>query len=129
MANFEVFDRRTRPVPSQATITLQKRGTFSLNRAAFRALGEPEAVELLYDRAERLVGLRNATVDNPFAYPVRKQQNAASYLIAGKAFAQHYGISVGVTRRWPAQMVEGILAIDLKEPGQEVVTRRGGQES
>ena len=124
MANFEVFDRRTRPVSNQATVTIQKRGNFSLNRAAFVALEEPEAVELLYDRVEKLIGMRKAEVTNPIAYPVRKQQNAASYLVAGNLFAQFYGIPVGVTRRWDVKMMGNVLAIDLKEEGREVMSRR-----
>ena len=124
MANFEVFDRRSRPVSHQPTVTLQKRGNFSLNRAAFNALGDPEAVELLYDRTERLIGMRSASLNNRLAYPVRKQQNAASYLIAGNAFNQFYGIETGSTRRWNAVMSDDILVVDLKQQAQVVVSNR-----
>ena len=128
MPDFEVFNRRARPVSKQPVITLQKRGTFSLNEAAFIALGEPEVVELLYDRTEKLVGMRKVGPDNAYAYPVRKQQNAASYLVAGNAFSQYYGIPVGVTRRWSARLMENVLVIDLKEPGQEVINHRARKQ-
>lgn len=125
VANFEVFDRRSRPVSHQATVTIQKRGNFSLNKAAFQALGEPEAVELLFDRSERLIGMRPSEVRNRHAYPVRKQQNAQSYLVAGNAFNQYYQIETGVTRRWDASIQDGILVIDLKQESQVVESNRG----
>ena len=57
MADFEVFTRRMVPLVKQPTATLQKRGTMSLNKAAHVALGSPDAVELLYDRAEQIIGM------------------------------------------------------------------------
>jgi hypothetical protein len=129
MANFEVFDRRSRPVGKQPTLTIQKRGNFSLNRAAFDALGQPAAVELLFDRVQRIVGFRPTDEHNRRAYPVRKQQNAASYLIAGNAFNQYYGIETGITRRYDAAMIDGILVVDLKQPGQEVISTRRQKSS
>lgn len=124
MPTFEVFDRRSRPVSNQPTITIQKRGNFSLNRAAFEALDGPEAVELLFDRTERLIAMRPSETTNRLAYPVRKQQNAASYLIAGNAFNQYYGIETGITKRWDAELLDGMLVIDLKVKPQEVISNR-----
>ena len=45
---FETFTRRMVPLVKKPTVTIQKRGTLSFNKAAQVALGEPEAVELLY---------------------------------------------------------------------------------
>ncbi len=99
MPNFETFTRRAAPVASTPLVTIQKRGTFSLNRAAYELLGSPEAVELLYDRDERVMGIRAVDPDTRHAYPMRKQPSSYSYLFAGQAFAKYYGIPIGETRR------------------------------
>ncbi len=125
MPNFEVFTRRSsRPSATEAMMTIQKRGTFSLNRAAFEGMGEPEAVELLYDGGERLIGLRPVAASVKHAYPVRKQPNAASYLLAGNAFCAHHGIPVGESRRYNATIVEGMMVVDLKQEPQQITSTR-----
>lgn len=114
MPHFEVFNRRAAPVTTQPLVTIQKRGTMSFNRAAFEALGEPEAVELLFDRQERIVGFRPVGGDVPHAYRPRKQGRTYNYLVAGQAFTQHYGIETDTARRYPAAMLDGVLIVDLK---------------
>lgn len=125
MPNFEVFTRRSRPVVKQPSVAIQRRGNFSINRAAYELLGEPEAVELLFDRTERIMGMRPIDPSTPHAYPVRKQPNSASYLVAGNAFTQFYNIPIGTTRRFDAAVIDGVLAVDLKTEGHEIITHRG----
>lgn len=126
---FETFTRTRVPVTTEPYATIQKGGTaFSLNAAAFQALGSPKAVELLYDRDERLIGLRKVAPSTPHAYEVRgqgKRPDAPSnWLIAGRAFTQYYEIDTSVARRWPADERDGMLVIDLKDPGTEVFSNR-----
>lgn len=125
MPNFEVFNRRAAPVTAQPLVTIQKRGTMSFNRAAFEALGGPEAVELLFDRQERVVGFRPVGADVPHAYRPRKQGHTYNYLVAGQAFTQHYGIETDTARRYPAAMLDGVLVVDLKQPGTDATGPRG----
>jgi hypothetical protein len=110
---FEVFDKRTVLAPAEPLVTIQKRGFISLNHAAFRALGEPKAVELLYDQAKKVVGLRTAGPGIPTAYPVRPNTKGTSYIVSGMAFTKHYGIDTTVARRWPAQMKSSVLCVDI----------------
>jgi hypothetical protein len=115
MPPFEVFMRRVSPVPRDAALTIYPGGVFSINRAACTALGEPEAVELLFDRAEQLIGLRGVAARVPHAYPLRTQSSSSSVLVSGRAFTRHYGISTDVARRYPARMVADVLAVDLTD--------------
>jgi hypothetical protein len=78
-------------------------------------LGQPEAVELLFDRDEQVMGFRAVPKDVAHAYAVRAQKNASSHLVSGRAFNQYYGITADASRRFPASMVDDVLAIDLKE--------------
>jgi hypothetical protein len=115
MPDFEVFMGRASPILRDAALTIYPRGLVSLNRAGCKALGEPEAVELLFDRTERLIGLRGVSAQVPHAYPLRTQAASSSVLVSGRAFARHFGISTDVARRYPAKMIGDVLAAHVKE--------------
>ena len=125
MANWEVFQRRAAPGVSQPFVTLQKRGTMSLNAAAFEALGEPEAVELLFDRGERLLGFRPVDPSAAHAYKPRKQGRTANYVVSGMALTQYFGIETDTARRY-AEVQDGVLVVDLKQPGSDATGVRAG---
>ena len=127
MANFETFTKRLIPLNKRPYVTIQKRGTISMNKAAYVALGEPQTVELLFDCNERLVGLRGIEYMAEHAYPVRGVgDEPTSYLVAGTAFAKHYGIDTSASRRWPAELIQDVLSIDLKTDGTVVTSNREG---
>lgn len=122
---FDVFLKQRQPATTDPAVTIQKRGAFSLNARAFADLGDPNAVELLYDADERLIGIRPSTLDSRNAYPVRVvTKGSSSYLVTGTAFANYYGIPLGTARRWIGRMQDGMLILDLKEPGDEVTSNR-----
>ncbi len=60
-------------VPDEPMFTLQSRGLISLNEAAFKALGEPVAVALLYDVNKGIIGLRKVPRAYHACFRVRKQ--------------------------------------------------------
>ena len=130
---FEVFNRQRPPLHREPYVTIQRRGTMSLNAAAHEALGSPEAVELLFDRQERLMGMRKISPKAEHAYAVRPSgKKASSFLVAGMAFSQYYDIPRDVARRWPAELRDGVLIVDLKSPATEVTSnrsRKGAQRS
>jgi hypothetical protein len=121
--SFEVFKRHRMPSTQEPAIGIQKRGSLSLNTAAFEALGSPKHVELLYDAEERLIGIRKTTAANPHAYLVRGVgKNEATHVVSGKAFLAYYNISRDVARRWLAEKRDDMLVVDLKQPGTEVTS-------
>lgn len=118
---FETFKRHRMPSTREPTLTIQKRGALSLNSAAFKALGSPKHVELLYDQDERLIGIRKTTASMAHAYPVRGiGKNEATHVVSGKAFLAYYGIPRDIARRWTAEERDDMLVVDLKQPGAEV---------
>jgi hypothetical protein len=133
---FEVFNRQRAPISSEPTITIQKRGNISLNTAAYVELGQPEALELLYDRDERLIAMRKVDPGGASAYTVRPldprarknprtaTQLATTYLVSGIAFTTYYGISTDVAKRWTPYRQDDMLVVDLKQPGMEVTSNR-----
>jgi hypothetical protein len=101
MPNFVEFSRESsRSSHDDPMFTVQKRGLISLNQAAFKALGEPAAVALLFDGDEGIVALRKVPRTHPNAYHVRKQGQSQSYLVAGQGFASFNKIDTEMSRRF-----------------------------
>jgi hypothetical protein len=126
MPNFEVFTRRMIPLVRQPAVTIQKRGGLSFNKAAHVAIGSPEAVELMYDRDEMIIGVRPVEREVEHAYPMRPQgqKEDSTYIVAGSAFTQYFGIDTSVAKRWTVAIEDGTLCIDLKQEGTVVTSNR-----
>lgn len=126
---FEVFKKSSAPVSTVPSVTIQKRGLISLNRAAYELIGSPEAVELLWDFDRRVIGLRATDLANPDAYPARPQSaqsNRGPILVAGSLFTRYIGLDTTEAKRWVPQVEDGILTLDLKVEGQPVSSNRRG---
>jgi hypothetical protein len=125
---FEVFQKSSAPVSKVPTVTLQKRGLLSMNRAAHHLIGDAEFVELLWDADERVIGIRPAAPENPNAYPARPQSATAGkgpILIAGSIFTRHYDIDTTESRRWVVEALDGILCVDLNKEFQVATSNSG----
>ena len=89
----------------------------TINRSAYEMLGSPEAVELLYSKKHRAIGLRQVSKKEPYAFPTRAQgrkgHNPSNYLVAVQAFTKHYNIDTSVAMRYPVEMQDDILTISL----------------
>ncbi len=127
MPNFELFTKRMVPLGRDPYVTIQKRGTISVSPAAHAALGSPEAVELLYDPAEHIIGLRPVAEPSEHSYPLRAvgTKPGGPYVLSGRAFTKYYGIDTDVSRRRIGELQDGVLCVDLKTPGTVVIGNRG----
>lgn len=127
MPHFETFKKSLVPLSHHPHLTVQKRGTITINQAAYVALGSPEAVELLYDRDEHILGLRTVAPDVPHASFVRLSSTKSAngpYVISAMAFIKFYGIDNTESRRWPATMDHKILCVQLTSQSQTVSKER-----
>jgi hypothetical protein len=113
--SFEEFDRRSRPKRSDPALTIQSKGVFSLNQAAYDALGQPEAVVLLMNQEARVMAFRPATLKETNAYRVRSVPRGHSYVVAGKAFCDRYEISTEKTRAYTAEQQDNLLTVNLQQ--------------
>jgi hypothetical protein len=116
--DFERFDKRHAPIASSPFATIQRGGSvMTVNRAAYNLLGEPDAVELLYSKKHHVIGLKEVSKKEPYAFPLRPQgrkgAQPSNYVVAVRAFTKHYGIDTSVAMRYPAEMQYDILTIDL----------------
>ncbi len=87
-----------------------------MNRAAFEMMGQPEALQLLFDRSRKLVGFQKAKLGDRAAYAVRKAPHSDTYAMSGKAFANFYDIDIAETRRYLLQMYGDTPGVDLNMP-------------
>ncbi|UQX89410.1 hypothetical protein M6D93_05240 [Jatrophihabitans telluris] len=126
MTGFEIFTKRMVPLKRAPCITIQKRGAISINKSAFLALGEPDAVELMYDRAEHRVGLRAADPRLDHAYPVRQSGGGDNgpFVISAVAFTHFYDIDTSQSLRWEALLIDDVLYIDLDSKATPVTSNR-----
>lgn len=121
---FEPFKRSSARIVSAPMMSVQRHGTMSLNQASFEALGKPDAVLLMFDRQQQIVGLKLAEDSNPDAYTVQKQPTGNSYIINTQSFYKFWKIDVSVARRFGAiEYGHGVVGINLQE-GRVVVSGR-----
>lgn len=130
---FETFRKRMVPLTKAPYVTIQRRGTMSFNKSAYAALGSPEAVELLYDRDEQIIGVRPVDRSVEHAYPIRPsgggKADPGSWMVSGRAFVQYYDIDTELSRRYPVSMDGDVLCIALKEGGTVVTSNRNGRRA
>lgn len=124
---FEVFEKKSAPLAKVPSVTIQRRGLISLNRAAYALIDNPEAVVLLWDQERRVIGLKPAPIEDQNAYPARPQtpkSDKGPVMVAGSLFTQYYKIDTAESYRWVPTVVDGILCIDISKPGQKVTSNR-----
>jgi hypothetical protein len=123
---FEVFDKRMIPLAKAPSVTVQKRGVISLNKAAHDLIGNTETVELLYDRDRHVIALRRADDPSPHAYAVRSgsKRGPGQAIISATAFTAHYGIDTTATKRWKPFVEDGMLCVDLTKKGTVITGNR-----
>lgn len=89
----------------------------TINRVAHEMIGSPEAVELLYNEENRVIGVRQVSKTEPYAFPLRGQgrkgEKPSNYVVAMQAFTKFYNIDTSVAMRYPTEMQEDILTIPL----------------
>lgn len=128
---FEVFTKKMVPLASLPYVTLQRRGTISMNKSAHHLMGDPDAVELLYDAEAKVMGFRAVEETVEHAYAIRsmggKGKDSSTYMVSGRGFFKYYGIDTDVARRYGATLNDdGILCLDLSKPGTVVTSNRDG---
>lgn len=130
MTEYELFRRVRAPAVRTPAVTLMQRGLLSLNSAAFEALGSPKAVELMYSRKDKRIGVRAADPSAAHSYKphtAAKDKGRGPYLVSGSAFLTYFNIQVEHTTRYTATMDGNILSISLKDGGTPLISNRTGR--
>ena len=127
--NFEIFDKRMAPLAKAPSITIQKRGIFSINKAAHKLIGEPETVELLFDKEAQVIAMRQSSESHAYTIRPQSKKDTGQMILSATAFTQYYDIDTSVSRRYKPFAQDTpmgkMLCIDLKGESVEVHGNRG----
>ncbi len=127
MTKFETFNRDLPQLKADPQITILRRGILSLNKPAHSALGSPDAVELLYDSCERVLGLRPVDPRATNGYVVRRPRSGGRgpFVITAMAFTRLYDIDTAQSLRWDAYLDDdGVLCVCLDDVATPVTSNR-----
>lgn len=126
MSNFVTFNRGLLQLKANPQITILRRGILSLNQPAHSALGSPDAVELLYDPCERVVGLRPVDPRAENSYIVRRPRSGGRgpFVITAMAFTKLYEIDTTQSLRRDAFLDNDILCVCLNDAATPVTSNR-----
>ncbi len=116
LEGFEKWDRQTAPKTDAPLVTVQQGGLFSLNQPAIDAMGNPEKVEIFFNRDRQVIAFVPAEPDSITAYPPRKQGSQKNYYVAGQKFTKYYKINTTVARRYSVTVEDSVLYLDLNSP-------------
>lgn len=95
-------------------VSLNERGSISLNQKAFDELKEPVEAELYFDKINKLIGIKPVLEHTAYSYPVRKQGENRSYIIRAMSFLTYYNIKITGTVLFISPTVEdGMLVLDM----------------
>lgn len=126
---FEVFDKRMAPLAKAPSVTIQKRGIFSINKAAHKLIGEPESVELLFDKDAQIIAMRRSNESHAYVIRPQTAREAGQVILSATAFTQYFDIDTNVSRRFKPYVQDEMLCIDLRGPATEVRGNRAKREA
>lgn len=95
MRNFEKFEGQGRKVRRNfPVVTISTAGLINFNAVFHEKYPELKGrrVLFLYDRKEKVVGLRIIYGTKPNSYPLGEQKNGMGYYVCAKAFLRFYDI-------------------------------------
>ena len=114
--NWEEFRGKPNRVNRDALrVTLNKKGIFLLNKAAFEALGQPEAVKLFHDERNNAVGIAKSGADPENAFPVKQKDKYSNRIICASPACRDFGIRVDKTIAFNAIEFDhdGVMSLDF----------------
>ncbi len=86
-----------------------------MNQKAWDVLGRPDAVEMIFDKGRRMIGLRPADPLLPEAFPVKDKKGTSSKMISASAFCTHFLIKMMRTALFREVEVDedGVMTLSL----------------
>ena len=125
---FEVFDKRMAPLAKAPSVTIQKRGIFSINKAAHKLIGEPETVELLFDKDAHIIAMRPSAESHAYTVRPQSERKTGQVILSATAFTQYYDVDTKISRRYQPYEQDGMLCIDLTSPSVEMIGNRAKKQ-
>ena len=115
--HWDIF-RGGETVPSSVRLSasINQKNVLTLNRYTHNILGSPEAVLMMFDKRESIIGLSPTHTADPDGFRV-KLKGEMNYVVHLAPFCRHHGILINRTERFskPGLTREGYLTLDLKD--------------
>lgn len=118
--DFEIYNAG--PVikdPERVHVSISKLGHIFLNRRALEAIGEPDAVTLMFDRRRNIIGVMPSALHRPQSFPLKRKDKRTSLgrMVYANNFFRHYSIRPTETFAFldPKVNKDGILMLDLSD--------------
>ena len=109
-------------------VTLNKKGIFLLNKAAFEALGEPSVVKLFFDQRSNAVGIAKTEPIYENAFPVKPKDKYSNRVICASPACRDFGVRVDRTIAFNGIEIghDGIMSLEFDK--STVIGRAGRRE-
>ncbi len=97
-------------------VTMSPKGSLYMNSKAWGLLGQPRAVEMVFDKPRAVIGLIPADPELPEAFPVKDKQGTKGKQIHASAFCTHFLIKMMRTGLFNEIEVDadGIMSLSLE---------------
>lgn len=107
---------QTVPSNERLSVSINAKNVLTLNRYTREILGRPEAVLVMFDKRDMMIGLSPTHVGDPDSFEVKPKSSGMNYVIHIAPFCRHHNILIEQTERFsqPALTKEGYLTLDLK---------------
>jgi hypothetical protein len=99
-------------------VTINNKGYFFVNRKAILAMGEPDAVVLMFDQVRNVIGMKRSPIERKNAFRlIRRAAHETGRMIYCANFCRHHKIVPAETIRFadPEVNKDGILILDLNQ--------------
>ena len=116
--NWEYFDDGPVSSPRERIyVTVNRDGRFFLNEKALEALGTPHGVALMYDRREKVIGIRPSQPNRRETHLLRGKHQSTGRVIHAKRFCRRFDIRPSETYAFVnVESIDGpILLLDLND--------------
>jgi hypothetical protein len=117
-SRWEIFEvGENKPFAERVHVTLNRKNVFCLNPKVHEMMGRPEAVVLMFDRLENVIGIRPALPTDRGSFRLHPLTRGSSHkIIRAAPFCRRFGISLEGTSAFLAPVVDrdGVLLLDLK---------------
>ena len=106
---------QTTPSNERLSVSINAKYVLTLNRYTRRILGEPEWVQVMFNKREGMIGLSPTHADDPDGFQVRPKGGGQNYTIHIAPFCRHHNILIHATERFakPGLTREGYLTLDI----------------
>ena len=107
---------QTVPSNERLSVSINAKNVLTLNRYTREILGRPEAVLIMFNKRDMMIGLSSTHAGDPDSFEVKPKGGGANYVIHIAPFCRHHNIFIERTERFaqPGLTKEGYLTLDLK---------------